>query len=217
MFIEEEIIACPYCNQLYRINCYVSWSVNKNTRFYSDGHIEGRYPDFISIVKCLNTLCCKYFDAEKEKSIYQYDARQTKDNTEHKEWVNLILLKNIGISELEDALETEFCKKLENEKKVRVRLLRRYNDIFRNDRDNIVLAEIHHKMLKNIEKLIKLFSDSFTFEDKVLLAELYREKGDFKTCMELIRNITPINEDENIIRGSIYNYAEAGDNKVFEV
>ena len=218
MLIEEEIIICPSCEQGYSINSYVSWSNNQNTPFYSDGHIGGNYPYFISIVKCLNISCREFFNIEKEKRIPAHYTKTTKDKKDSKTCINLNQVENIGIQELEEALETNFCKEdKENEKKTRLLLLRRYNDPIRRNSEYLLLQERRNKMLENIERLIELYIDTVAIENRILLAEFYREKGDFKTCMELLRNVMPESETERIILGCIYNYAEQEEKKVFEV
>ena len=208
---DDLIIACPHCEQLYRHHSTLDTFMKPET-VYSDGYICNGSNFVVKMVKCFT--CNKFFNIKdcKEVGALPYMGLLPK------KWGNTISIigyKN-SIAELEEALYTSFCNTDENEKAVRTLLLRRFNDAFRNDSEYKQSEEERSQFIENIEKLIELSKDATNFDEKILLAELYREKGDFETCMKLITNIIPVDKIENRIRGVIYNCAEVKDDKVFE-
>lgn len=210
-----EIISCPFCTRLYK-NRIIGSLNTLNSRYFSDGHLDGKWvPKMPSIIKCVNKDCRKFFYIEDAKVIAKLD----KNSFDTPEWKDAHYLAEriIGAKELEKALTTDFCKNEEETIMVRTLLLRRYNDVFRDDRNYKFSATEKEAFLKNIEKLIELYKNENTTDGKLFLAELYREAGNFDFCLKILKEIKGENEDETLIKEKIYSQAKIKDDKVFNV
>ena len=210
-----EIISCPYCSQLYRNQIIASYNTFDSS-YFSDGYLEGPFiPNMPSIIKCVDKNCGKFFNIQETKIMAKVDYQKYVTS----EWKHAFYLAGykIGIKELEEALAIGFCKDEQDEINVRIRLLRRYNDFFRQDKNYKFPSEKKEAFLRNIDRLIELHENESTTGAKLFLAELYREKSDLDLCMEILNGITNENEDEKTIKEKIYSQAKIKDDKVFNV
>jgi hypothetical protein len=210
-----DILSCPFCAQLYK-NEIIGSSNTFNSRYYSDGHLEGQFiPIRTSIIKCVNNDCEKFFNINEAKKIAQYDEY----DLDAPKWENAFFLGKykIGIKELEEALATGFCRNDEEEKTARTLLLRRYNDFYRKNEDYKFSSLEEETFTRNIERLIELHKNEKSRKGKLFLAELYREKSDFDSCIEILSGICNEKEGEKGIKEKIYSQAKVKDDKVFNV
>jgi len=210
-----EILCCPLCTQLYKNPIIGSYNTF-NSRYFSDGHLEGDYiPQMPSIIKCVNNDCGKFFNIEEAKKIAQIDN----GSFDAPEWkfAHYLAGYNIGLKDLEEALTTDFCKNEEEEITVRTLLLRRYNDYFRQDKEYKFSLEENESFLYNIERLIELYKNENNTSGKLFLAELYREKNEFDLCLEVLNGISNEKENEKTVREKIYSQAKVKDHKVFNI
>lgn len=210
--IGYDILSCPFCTQLYK-NEIIGSSNGFNSRYYSDGHLEGPFiPQIPSIIKCINNDCEKFFNIKDAKKIAQIEPF-----SDSPEWKNAYSLGKyqIGIKELEEALATGFCEDEPEEIRVRTLLLRRYNDFFRQDGNYKFSSGKKEIIRSNIERLIEHFKNETTTEGKLFLAELYREKSDFDSCLEILSGISNKKGGEKNIKEKIYSQAKVKDDKVF--
>ena len=217
-FTNPKIIACPYCNQLYNNPVITSFNTI-NSRYFTDGYMDGDFiPNLPSIVKCVNQECGKFFNV-KEAEIIGEIPKNIAENSYPEEWNAAFLLGGyrIGIKELKEALEADFCKDKKNEIKVRSLLHKRYNDLFRSNRKHQLSKEERSVFINNIDRLIEYDENENEVDRGLYLAELYREKGDFDSCIEILSEMK--NEDENVklIKEKIYSQAKVQDDKVFNV
>jgi len=217
-FSGDEIIACPNCNHIYKYPIITSYNTFKIEQF-SDGHVEGTYPNFISIIKCHNNTCGMFFQLKEAKilgKILKYDVM----DLHPLEWRNAHPLNRYSITEkdLKEALTTKFCVNSENQMLVRTLLLRHYNDVFRKDRNHEFTSNRKIAYRDNLTKLIDLYKKELaSTEEKIQLAELYRENGDFKSCTELLEQVTPEDKEEKEFKEKIYSQAKVNDDKVFSI
>jgi len=211
-----EILNCPFCTQTYKKIVIASFNTF-DIKPYSDGYVDGNIPQshFPSVIKCINKKCGQFFTLKEPKVI----AEIGKDEYDTEEWKQAQHLSSykIEISELYEALVNDFCNNPENEKTVRLLLLRKLNDIFRENR-KYQLSEIEAKnYISNIDKLIRFSQDDLSASGKIFLAELYREKGDFNSCIEILNTVTSEDENEKIVKEKVYSQAKVRDNKVFNL
>ena len=210
-----DILSCPYCTQLYK-NQIIGSSNTFYSRFYSDGHLEGQFiPQIPNIIKCVNNDCEKFFHIKEAKKIAQIDEY----DLDASKWENAYFLGKykIGINELEEAYASGFCEDDNEEITIRTLLLRRYNDFYRQDEDYIFSSEKKEIIIRNIERLIELYKNESTTKGKLFLAELYREKGEFNSCLETLHSIINEKESEKDLKEKIYSQAKVKDDKVFNV
>lgn len=196
LFANPEIIACPSCNQLYKNPVILSFNTI-NSRYFTDGYTDGSFiPNLPTIIKCVNKICGKFFIVKKAE-ILGVIPENKEDDSYPEEWNTASSLSEykIGVKELEEALETDFCKDQEIEIKVRTLLLQRYNDTFRDNREHQFSNEAKSVFLKNVEKLIELTINVKTVERKLFIAELHRESGNFDSYIAILNEIVCPNCD----------------------
>ena len=216
-FGEEEITPCPHCAKLYKKRAIVSYNTFGATIF-SDGHVDGMIPNFVSIIKCSNETCSKFFDLVEQEAIGEI-SKDEFGKTNNEEWVNATEITNyvIETKSLEDALKTDFIKNVKNEIKVRTLLLRRYNNKFRENRKNTFSEQELILFTSNAKRLIELLKNSFTTNELLFLAELQREIGDFDASINTICNIKNENTNEKVIKEKVFSQAKLKDSIVFNV
>ena len=212
-----KIIACPYCNKVYKYPVVISFNT-WGAKYYSDGYHEGEsIPKFPSVVKCFNTSCSKFFNVNDAEVIEESPGGDFFNQIPYKtDWtgVHSLSATEIGIKELEEATETDFCDVLKNEINVRTLLLYRYNDTFRKNRNHEFAPNEKTGFLKNVDRLIELVKiEEANFND-VFLAELHREKGDFDTCINILDEIIDKNDGFGL-KEKIFSQAKVKDEKVF--
>lgn len=168
-----------------------------------------------SIIKCVNKNCGKFFSLKEAKIMATVDDHKYVSS----EWKSAYYLEEykIGITELEEALAIGFCKDDQQEIAVRMLLLRRYNDFFRQDINNEFSSGEKETFVRNIDRLIELHKNISTPGAKIFLAELYREKDDFDLCIEILNGITNESENEKTIKEKIYSQAKVKDDKIFNI
>ena len=72
-------------------------------------------------------------------------------------------------------------------------------------------------MVQNIDRIIELAKETSLEIDALLLAELYREKGDFNSCIQLLKGINGGKEYYQSIKEKVYSQAMVKDDKVFDI
>ena len=210
-----DILFCPFCTQVYK-NQIIGSSNTFNSKYFSDGHLEGQFiPMIPTIIKCVNNECGKLFNIKNAKIITQVDEF----NGYEPEWEFAYNLAkyNIGIKELHEALANGICENEQEEITVRTLLLRRYNDFYRLDKDYKFSSDEKKSVIDNIERLIELHKNETSTRGKLFLAELYRERKDFDLCLEILSCINNENGSEKDIKEKIYSQAKVKDDKVFNV
>lgn len=213
----DKILACPHCGHLYKNHIIASFNT-LNVDIYSDGHMEGMLPNFVSVIKCVQVNCQKFFNIEEAEELGEIPFNDDA-NSFPEEWKDATPLHQYRISatELEECLATDFCNDYDKEITVRTLLQRRYNDAFRKDRDHQHSPEEETSFVNNIDRLIELQKDIASHAAKINLAELYREKGDFKSCIQLLEEIKGESDNEKDFKEKIYSQAKVQDNKVFDL
>jgi len=104
-----------------------------------------------------------------------------------------------------------------NEIRVRTFLNRELNHVLRENRNNNFSEIEKSQHLKNINALIELLKDEKSLSMQLTLAEYYRERGDFNSCTNLLKEINPEKEHEKLFKEKVFSQAKVGDWKVFNV
>jgi len=118
---------------------------------------------------------------------------------------------------LEESLNSFFCKNKDNEIKVRLLLLKRYNDIIRKEENRKRTKEETEAFIKNNSSLIELHKNATSTNERIFLAELYREKGDFDSCINVLINVSADKAEQKDTRDKIYAMARLKYDKVFNI
>lgn len=192
-----EILECPHCQKLYKKRLIGSFGTY-GADFYSDGHVGGGFvPESLNIIKCLNKACGKFFRIQEAPVIAEFKN----NDFNNLQWKDAHYLAGYRISAagLEEALEQGFCQSESEEIQIRTMLLKRYNDWVRSDKRLDFPPDEKRKHLANIDKLLALaFEDISNVNRMLFRAELYREKGDFESCIQTLQKVKT--DDENKIR-----------------
>lgn len=211
-----QIIACPHCNCLYKNQIVVHHDTSL-ARHFSDGpHVDPVVPNFVDMVKCANKNCRKFFCIDRATKIGVSNDNNRNLIPKKRKTALYAYKHKIRFKELEEALERDFVGNGEDEIQMRIVLLRRHNDVVRYDRRATFSSNEREAVIRNIERLIQIVSLDTTM-DKLILAELYREKNDFDRCLEILNRVSNENENEKWFKEQIFSQAKVKDDKVFDV
>lgn len=169
---------CPKCKNIMSKNTLKSGNTF-GAKLYSDGkQIARMFPAFPLITKCSKCNTIFWLNSETKT--------ETK-NPNGFNWANFLT-----ISELFSALILDENSKKENEIIIRRKIWWAFNDRLRNNKEFFNSVEEKKLWEENIYKLIPLL-DNNIIEERITIAELYRNIGDFEKCLEIIETIP---EDE---------------------
>ena len=176
---------CPKCpNLLYR-GSLMSGNTFGQT-LYSDGYRY--YPmmiEFPHLVKC--SKCNTIFWIDKAKELGTYEEGQQAGIIDE-QWENAQGVSFLSIEEYFRAIEMHVFNNKEEEIFIREKIWWSYNDRIRNgeqlynsDNDKVLWAN-------NIKGLMDLLDEN-NIEQKITIAELNRNLGQFAECMSIINSI----------------------------
>ena len=187
---------------------YLSYRGSGNSfgsKLYSDGKLVGpMMPDTETRVgKCMH---CKKVDWLPDIHFEGYSILEN----------NIRFSKPVKLYDCLKLLKESEYLSTEQEFYLRHKILWLFNDRVRNGKKLFAFKNDESKFLENVDGLIKLLlnaseseMESFNLDDNegVLLAELYRYKGDFKKAMEIM-------DENSVMAGLIYqDFMEACKNK----
>jgi len=217
-----EFFKCPNCGQVYTRGSLISGN-SSGEILYSDGKSKALMnPDFPLIEKCKN--CGKFFwlDYEnqieinkknknkirKDKSIPRIDPSSISEYYklmyskfyEFYGYVNIYDAHFLTLNEYQELIDSGFHKNDHELKYFRNRLWWAYNDKFRKNNDVELTNEEETAYENNCLKLIEIL-DINDIDEKLMIAELYRNIGNFTECKNILSTID--DEERNIIRDTM--------------
>lgn len=210
----DQIIACPNCKELYKLPTKISGSTF-GARFWTDGKVEyPMLPTNPEFTKC--NKCQEFFwvaDAEVLGEL-QYGEEVTEPNKLH--WKEAKEVKSLTYREYLDAIELSKYKDKDQELNLRIWAWWAYNDQFRyleNIRDyNYKLED--RDLILNMDNIIGLLDDK-NVDNRIMIAELYRENGYFDDALSILRKDYPYEYSKVVME--IYNYCKSFDQMVKEL
>lgn len=148
-------------------------------KLYSDGKsIAPMFPDVPEITKC--SICEGIFWLKNQKEIGERNLWD-----EESEWKDVKGAEFLTIYEYQSALDNKIYESKDDEIYLRQRIWWGFNDRVRFD-EPIFTSETDEKLwLDNIKKLLELL-DINELEEKIMIAELYRNIGEFQKCIEIV-------------------------------
>jgi hypothetical protein len=179
-------------------------------KIYSDSkRIAPMLPEFPAITKC--NKCQKIFWVSEAKKIGSYEFNVPFD---HKEWEDVQRVSFLSYLEYYSVLNTNLIRSKSDEIFIRTRILWEYNDSYRKGRTTHESEE--GKMIKkeNIEVLLALL-DKTNENQKLFMAELYRNIGQFEESLALLNTIN--NEKLNRIKARMIDECKKQNTLVFLV
>ncbi len=176
------IYQCPQCKSLVSRGSLESGDI-AGIRVYSDGkRVAPLLPQFPTVTRCWN--CRHIFWINDAKEVGEYKNAQAVPW----EWVNAKTAVFLTVYEYAEALAQDCAADEEQERYLRIRMWRGFNDrvregspLFNDEKDEELWTD-------NVEKLMMML-DEENPNQCVLLAELSRNLGQFQRCKELVKSL----------------------------
>jgi len=199
---------CPHCGELVKSKSYMSTN-NFGARYYSDGRmIAEMSPDIPRIVPCNSCDACFWLE-QKHKSGEISTKEAANEKSSEIEFVRFPT-----IYEYESILENKNYNFKDQEIYLRQKMWWSFNDrireglpLFSSEMDCVIWD-------KNAKRLIKLFKEK-DITQKIMIAELYRNMGDFKKCMKKLDEIK--NHDYDGLKEAFRRECDKGNTEVFKM
>ncbi|MDR0830982.1 MAG: hypothetical protein LBN95_12875 [Prevotellaceae bacterium] len=180
------IYKCPKCGEFIQNGSLISGNT-LHAQIYSDAkQIAGMLPEYPNLTKCQK--CNEIFWLSDLKKVDAYfpvflfkDASKNKSNPE---WANADYADFLDINDLHRALEMF----LDKETVIRRMIWWKFNDRVRKGKDLFIDETDEHFWQQNCNRLLELFDKNDT-EQQVMIAELYRNLGQFDNCLEIINGL----------------------------
>lgn len=180
------IYKCPKCG--VKIGCDSFGSGNTfGTKLFSDGmRISPMLTDYPSLYKCRD--CNSVFWTNKEKTVGVIDY------TEEKKWRKVKRAVHLNLYDYWSTLEDKNYDSKDEEIYIRQSIWRGFNDrvrrgepLFSYDNDESIYSS-------NATRLMEML-DTENVNQKILIAELNRNLGNFEKCKEILASIEDIKYD----------------------
>jgi len=180
----DYIYECPACGNLIARGSLISGNTFI-TKVFSDGkRISEMLPEFPSLTKC--SKCNHIFWISK------LDEIGVRKRNNHEAWANVESCRFLSIYDYITALDSKMYDSEDEEMFICLRILWGFNDRIRKGQSLFSFDfDIHH-WEKIIYRLLYLIGDNQT--NKLLIAELHRNLGNFNKSIEIIYSI----EDDSL-------------------
>lgn len=170
----DKYFECPICTT----TVYNPTLISGNTfgaSLFSDGKREApMLPDFPSITACPNCDHIYWLNQQSE-------CGPKEDNSVYRaEFLNAI--------QLEEAIKNGLAEELEDEKYLRMQIMWSINDRLREGMPMLPTDELKSIWENNQVRLLQIL-DARMLNDRILIAEIHRNNGDFDRSLELINTI----------------------------
>jgi hypothetical protein len=187
------VYKCPKCGNLLTRGGILSGNTFYSI-LYSDGkRIAPMLPEFPKITKCKK--CNNIFWLSKSKEIGTYEWGKIPENLLHANRIEFL-----GIDDYFKALDSGIAENKQEELYIRQRIWHLYNDRVRDGKNQFIDEKDEIRWRKNCFELISLLDQS-DLNQKIIVAEIYRNLGDFENCIKIIQSID--NDDFNWIKDKL--------------
>ena len=170
------ILRCPHCGGKKNVHQLMSGNTFGSTQWSDTKHVAPMFPKVSYIQRCPH--CKKYFFYTKD--VYAGNADDYSSD-----------LGELPYQNLKEAFE-QLQPSGNDETTTRLYILWAFNDLYGNSEIADIPTPEWEYHLDNVQHLIPLMSDV------LVKAELYREIGDFKKCIELLSTIQQTPALQNI-------------------
>lgn len=176
------IYKCPNCGNLLTVGSLMSGNTF-GAKIFSDGkRIAPMLPDFPDLTKCKK--CNTIFWLSKLKEIGTYEWG---DNI-NQEWQKADHAEFLEIEDYYSALINGIAENTKEELIVRRLIWWAYNDRKRAGKEIFFDESDELRWVENVQKLITLLDQSDN-NQKIMIAEISRNLGDFENCISIIQSI----------------------------
>ena len=176
------IYKCPSCGSLLSRGSLMSGNTF-GAKLFSDGKmITNMLPEFPDLTKCRK--CNTIFWLSKLKEIGTYKWGANKNST----WKKAKEAEFLDIDDYFRALDSKIAENKKEELFIRLGIWRAYNDRIRSG--NVIFNDKDDELRwsNNVNILLTLLDQS-EINEKITIAEIYRNKGEFDKCMNIIKSI----------------------------
>ncbi len=176
------VYECPQCGHYFAQGSIASGNTFGST-LYSDGkRISPMLPGFPELIKCES--CHKIFKISDAREIGSYDFwEQPEERFKYVQGA-----PKLQIADYFEAIRQGIPRDENEERWIRERIWRAYNDrirkdqpIFNDEQDELLWKENLLRLLSLVQRLAP--------DNRVMIAEMHRNLGDFKTCLDIIQHI----------------------------
>jgi len=176
------VYKCPNCGNLLTKGSLMSGNTF-GEKIFSDGkRIAPKLPEFPDLTKCKK--CDTIFWLSKLKGIGTYEWG---DNV-NSQWQKADNAEFLEIEDYYNAINKGIDKNKDEELFIRQRIWWSYNDRIREGQEIFNDESDELRWIENVQKLKTLFDQS-DINQKIMVAEINRNLGDFETCMNVIQSI----------------------------
>ncbi len=203
----DYIYKCPNCGNLLKRGSLMSGNTI-GMQIFSDGKSEApMLPDFPDLTKC--TKCNTIFWLSKLKEIGTYEW----GDKENPSWANADNVEFLNVEDYFRAIDEGLAENRQEELFIRQSIWWKYNDRIRiffkmrkhetpyvNENDEI-------KWRENCSKLMNLLDPS-DLDQKIMIAEIKRNLGNFEDCLDIIKQIN--DKNLNWLKTTLINECKKG-------
>lgn len=194
----DYIYKCPNCSKLVKRRSLATGNTF-GAKFFSDGRREApMLPDFPKLTKCKS--CNTILDLSALKDVgtfdndfhYDFDKKEVVNRNNGIKWKNIFSKLIKATTKIEDIPSANF---LESEDLFRALKLFPQHELY--IRQKIWWSYNRYRLGKNVvyddncKALIKLLDENDE-QQKIMIAELYRNLGEFEKCVELMYSLPDI-------------------------
>ena len=161
---------------------FIFWKYICGAKLYSDGkQIAPMLPEFPYFVKC--KMCNTFYWLNEENKIAEQGFRSNK-----KEWEEADKAEFLTLNEYQEAIDLRIFNDNKEEHYIRLKYWWTFNDKIRENK-NITFNENEEKLYEeNCIKLISLLDEN-EINNKIMIAELFRNIGEFNKCIDFFNKI----------------------------
>ncbi len=179
------VYKCPNCGNLLTNKSLMSGNTF-GAEIFSDGKsIAPMLPEFPDLTKCKK--CNTIFWLSNLEEIGEYEWGDEGNSN----WENADSAEFLNIEDYFRTLNEGLAVNIEEELFVRQRIWWAYNDRVRNGKNLFRDVNDEIKWRENCVKLISLLDES-DLEQRIMIAELKRNLGDFESCLKIIKKIDDV-------------------------
>jgi hypothetical protein len=190
------VYTCPNCGNLLSKGSLMSGNTF-GARIFSDGkRIAPMLPEYPNLTKCKK--CDRIFWLSKLKEIgtFCWDdfpcwLDGSGGNPKTLTWRNADSATFLNIDDYQKAIEMGLIENVAEEIMIRQNIWWAYNDRIRDGQNIFTNDEDEERWKDNINLLMNLLDQS-DINQRIMVADIYRNLGDFESCIHLIRSIDSI-------------------------
>jgi len=169
----ELLYKCPKCEKIVSKGSLISGNTC-GAKLYSDGkQIAPMLPEFPAIVKCKYCNTFYWLNKENEINIGNENADRA---------------AFLSVDEYYELINSDIIKNEKKLKFLRIRLWWAFNDKLRNNKNENLSENEQIIYEQNCLKLIETL-DQEDINEKIMVAELYRNLGNFEKCESILAGI----------------------------